>query len=1340
MLGVVDNEPDIHNRVIKLLENVHQEIGTNEVSPLFFKSVSQDYLFVEKTPQKEVLSVEGVLKFNWPSKHFDLLPSVVLFCVPFGVDWSANEWSKRELAIQDRFTRLKSVMATREVKVIVIMIKVGSGVMDKDVLDERVSAFKRHAQTDSKTFTFFSLNDLVVENSTVRRLYKTIREGSFAYYASNIKRLKQVEKSVGDRYKGWLEQMLLARYDFKIAFFNEFQGQQNYSLRYYRQCYNNLAASLETIDEEMYDQVKIVAEIAHFKLCRLLLLQKNVEDAFQQFRNHIFIFAKLYSKYPWKHAAWVSDQFVVFCQLLDQFNVSDGLPYGDRSYYHQNAARFTIERASHFARARKDCSALYTGDETVSLLTDVNSRLKRKTFREKIFSSPRYIGAMPQILDPVTQYSLSPVEESTLELFFDFLYVQEGAIRHHDLVMRHLLQALQSLPSASSALTNSNSTGTATSIGASPRRKAILYEMIAKEEMKQGDFSAALPYLWKAVALLGREGWHQAAMPMYLAILRCATVLGRAQDYLQAGLVLYANAAYLFFSRHDLEDLHLNLRCLLHTSLHAPVATTTTKEEDKAMSDLPYVSNASVFLTTNYTPLTHRSDFGSYATDPKAVQSLLPNHHTVLVDADCKLFEITTSFDVDKVEVGQSLVLTLEIKSLFLDALCFDELAVFSFEDVVVRTFTHLASSETDGEGLVSGEEGSQNKTTAERNTSNRHLDLRLRPFQTLKVQVHWHVNESDFARFLVKDAVFGIDRVELRWKNKVRMPNDVTEERSVTFHLAAYPSDLHAYRKANSTYPAQQWSLKELYTFSQQHLWQSTKVKVAPKPPVVKILPPGHLVDLVYPSFASSSGAPEVQARGSSIVLLQGLLQRVDVVLEVGDYNLSQVKVYLSSDLFANSTSLSLHTLDLNDSSAHNATTHGNHTSSSNHAVADFYRDHALFYLPDVPSLPCHNSSSTPSKALDDVAFHPLQLNASAQPRLPLVLEGTLQAKRRVYVPLFLRAPPSLLAATNPNSNGIVRGSLKLSLEFIPRGIMTSSMLRDFTLPVQIQSPFQVQSRLQRYDVNLCTAPQASLLQKDTYVVHSDVDYVLETSLHCLATLPRSPAYPREEQSESNNDAHSDAASGVVGKKTEEVSNALRIESFSPVSALWSSSSAHVQAPHVLQMQESMRWAQSFSVSSSLSSSASAVSMGEVVVRWCDRSARPLLPPATLLSDAVQHCGYWSASSSSSEERRGWSWLLLAHPHPASLSSSDKAVLEGAKEKEAEDEEVLLRRLWSECVYRPAQASEVSVRTLAETRCALPQLQVQSSSILSCSSAVCYPTSLMILCLFVRLCVSCRR
>lgn len=1040
MLGAVDNEPDIHSRLIKLFETVHSEIGTNEISPLHFKSVPADYSFAEKKPGKEIPSVEGILKFSWPLKHYDQIPSVVLFCVPFGVDWSSAEWTRRELAMQEKYSKLKATLATREVKLIVVMLKVGVGSLEKEMLDERISSFKRHAQTDSKTFLFFSLHELVSDNTSIRRLYKTIREGSFAYYASNIKRFKTLEKAVGDRFKGSLEQMLLARYSFKVAFLNEFQGQMNYSLRFYRQCYNHLAASLETIDEELYEQVKAVGEIAHFKTCRLLLLQKSIDEACQQFRNHILIFTKLYSKHPWRHSAWVAEQFLVFCQLLDRFSVSDALPFADRSYYYQNAARFTIDRARNYQRSHKDVSSQFdTSDEVQSLQTDAHGaaaavaavystvgRWRVKSYRGRLFCPPRFIGAMPQIVDPATGAPLAAGDEATSALFFDFLYAQEARTAHGKLVSELLVKALSSLPALSTAAGG----GAMTTVGANPRRKALLLQQMATQAATQGDHEAALTQLWTAVGLLQRETWHQAAMPLLLAVAQEAIALGRARDYVDAALSLYANSAYVYFSRHDLEELHLHVACLLHHSLQ-PWLAEPADDAALPLAALPYVQSPTAFLTSTYAPLTRRASFAA----APASTALLPNGHALVLDRDCRMVEVETFFAAPTVELGETLRLHVTLKSLFLDALCFDELALVSFDDAVVRTYRHR-----------DGADGAADDA----------LDLRLQSFQPLQFTCSWQVTEAVFARFLAKDAVFGLDRVELRWR---RRDPATQEERTLTLRVSACPADLHELRRQQQLSPAAQqtWSLRELYGFS--------RLQPLHQPPVCRVSRPAKLLELVQPVAAE---------------LLQGLVQRVDVVFRVGRHDLRGGKVFLSCDATAADAAQS------------------------------------VFYLPDLPALLARgpDAADAADTADEDVAFFPMKLNAAGQPQLPLLLEGTLPAQSLVHVPLFLR----LGDAVSPGNY-----TLSLSLEVVPTDVMASAVALDFALPLTLHRPFAATHQLHCVSENVAQSPAAiASSARDAWRVHADTTLTLETVLTCLHTLsdPAAPGALRVAQIDRDGDA----------------------------------------------------------------------------------------------------------------------------------------------------------------------------------------------------------------------------
>ena len=141
LTGVIESEPDIHSRVIRTLELSSKELSelTSSSSPSkdyvqqtpVYRTISLDYNFPEKKPPRESPPTDGLLKINWPLKYFEVLPSVLIYTVPFSTDWANGEWTRKESSIYDRFARLRNLLAPREIKIIVIAIKVGTSTMEK---------------------------------------------------------------------------------------------------------------------------------------------------------------------------------------------------------------------------------------------------------------------------------------------------------------------------------------------------------------------------------------------------------------------------------------------------------------------------------------------------------------------------------------------------------------------------------------------------------------------------------------------------------------------------------------------------------------------------------------------------------------------------------------------------------------------------------------------------------------------------------------------------------------------------------------------------------------------------------------------------------------------------------------------------------------------------------------------------------------------------------------------------------------------------------------------------------------------------------------------------------
>jgi hypothetical protein len=63
--------------------------------------------------------------------YYDTLTHSIRHTVPFSVDWPSAEWARKETWIYERFARLKTLSAQRDLKIIVCVIRIGQGVPDK---------------------------------------------------------------------------------------------------------------------------------------------------------------------------------------------------------------------------------------------------------------------------------------------------------------------------------------------------------------------------------------------------------------------------------------------------------------------------------------------------------------------------------------------------------------------------------------------------------------------------------------------------------------------------------------------------------------------------------------------------------------------------------------------------------------------------------------------------------------------------------------------------------------------------------------------------------------------------------------------------------------------------------------------------------------------------------------------------------------------------------------------------------------------------------------------------------------------------------------------------------
>lgn len=646
--GSVENEPDLHDRLIAHFKLVTSE-EHKDLPPLHFKSIPNDYTYYAKKTTNEQPSTDGILKANWFRKHSELIPSVVVMLASFSVDWPVTEWYRRENATLEMLNRVRAGVNSREIRIILVVLRTGVGSMDKDVFEERINSLKKHVQMDGRNFALLSTHDIAPTSSHLRRVAKTIRDYSSAYYISQGRRLKTSEKNIR-----LADSLLIARYNVKVSYFYEFQGQSSRSLRHYRQSFQALVDMIEPSDESiLMDQIKAVAEMVNFKICAILLKTGMFKDAAAQMRQHLQHFLKLTSKRPWAHFAWISDQYVIYAQLLTQYAVNPTYVDADRAYYYQNAALFAAKRLASFKSRRGRAS-----EESITV---------SQKFPGMEMRPPKFVGGPPLIVDPVLD-RVQPMTEDVKRIIRAHYLTQEKEIDHISVILSLLRRALECVNPVHK------------------RRRAYLRTLVAKQHMSQGNYDLANVNLAPAAELYSRDKWVFAAVPVLKKKMQCCVYLGRSRDYLTAALQLYALASKTLLGKYDKDELHRDIMATI-TNTEKPTEETRAKAAaDEGMG---------------YTPLPLRAEYGSNAVEGHAPEYFLPDGYTIDFSEIQGLFSTKVWYESRAVEVGCHVRTTISITSHFHGTMNFAEMSAHFTDDTIVQRFVHDGSSSGDSQGGV---------------------------------------------------------------------------------------------------------------------------------------------------------------------------------------------------------------------------------------------------------------------------------------------------------------------------------------------------------------------------------------------------------------------------------------------------------------------------------------------------------------------------------------------------------------------------------------------------------------------------------------------------------------
>jgi hypothetical protein len=431
-----------------------------------------------------------------------------------------------------------------------------------------------------------------------------------------------------------------------------------------------------------------------------------------------------------------------------------------------------------------------------------------------------------------------------------------------------------------------------------------------------------------------------------------------------------------------------------------------------------------------------------------------------------QFFNISVHFHQTSVEIGQSVLLTISILSLCQRSCTFDEIVVTFCGRCLVVTFTHDQSC-----GLGDSDGGVNITTPAEVSTTENSspqdvsykAQLILRPSHLTNFTFPISITEEMLKRIqtcVTLDSILCVNTIDFLSVHQISPPNyentpsddldaahsqpvenPLSVRHEVVLSIQILPEGVSRSRdsqlsigsavssSSSSSYasglPSKPWSIREivmLFNAARDSLLQITK--------------PSARITLVDPI--------------DTVSLLQGPLQRLNVIFSTEDNDLLEAKLYLASDYS-----------QMNDE--------------------DF-----LFWYPDLSSL--DEATIHDRETMDAVVFHPLQLNSSFQPSQAFLPPATSQQSHFVF-PLFLR------------SEIVGQVKVRYRIEYIPKSGLRMPISKEFETKVSFVRPLQVNFNLLSH-----REAQSGVLREAAVstIMRGDI-ITVSSSLSCLDSLDAS-------------------------------------------------------------------------------------------------------------------------------------------------------------------------------------------------------------------------------------------
>ncbi|KAK4294863.1 hypothetical protein Pmani_032542 [Petrolisthes manimaculis] len=323
--------------------------------PLHFSLLPPDFQLPnmkQKRQSYEWYIPKGILKTNWISKYLKHIPALVVMF--YDLDWNDNNWMEKKNDLAAKVQALKSVVGCRNSRVALVLIQSGISVPGEDTgAAEKAATLCTACDVPAKHLFVLPHSDAHLIGYTVR-LENALSEIAWSFYQGEAKGVQGHR----DFLNKTNHTLLFVRHQFKLGFFNELRNDAQTAIKHYAQCYRQLL-ELRSTDTNLHE-IRIVASIVNYKICRLDFTLNLPRDAIAQFRRHIDLFRQRTGpkELIFEHYAWLSKQYQIFGDVFEEA-VRVGLPAVQTQhpgFYYQQAAQYAVLRRKTALQVCKDVS------------------------------------------------------------------------------------------------------------------------------------------------------------------------------------------------------------------------------------------------------------------------------------------------------------------------------------------------------------------------------------------------------------------------------------------------------------------------------------------------------------------------------------------------------------------------------------------------------------------------------------------------------------------------------------------------------------------------------------------------------------------------------------------------------------------------------------------------------------------------------------------------------------------------------------------------------------------------------------------------------------------------